>query len=387
MLSLESAILIIGIVQGVFLILTLMAKSSNKHQANHYLMLLLSAFVMALSAQWLSVSGYAENMKPLFVIASSVVFLFGPLLYFYVKSLTLSAAKVRFSGVPHIVPFCCYLVLVSYAAFFSTAELKIVTDESLSDFSAAQLLLPLLKLAHVISYTVVCLVLLIRYARRIKQCFSNIDNINLLWLRNLVIGFILFELALIAALLFDLNAFAVASNADTILSFVLVLLIFMTGFYGMHQPAILQAPFEFAISPRNNSDNNIAAKNDDRIAGPKNLRPEDVSMISSKLAALTSQRIYLDRFLNLQTLSDLVGVSQHKMSEYLNSHIGMTFYEYVNKARIEDAKQRLIDSQQSILDIALDVGFNNKATFNKAFKSFESATPSEFRRRSKAQAR
>ena len=110
MLSLESAILIIGIVQGVFLILTLMAKSSKKHQANRYLVLLLSAFVMALSAQWLSVSGYAENMKPLFVIASSVVFLFGPLLYFYVKSLTLSAAKVRFSGVPHLVPFCCYLV-------------------------------------------------------------------------------------------------------------------------------------------------------------------------------------------------------------------------------------------------------------------------------------
>ncbi|WP_170948957.1 helix-turn-helix domain-containing protein [Arsukibacterium tuosuense] len=364
-----------------------MAKSSNKHQANRYLVLLLSAFVTALSAQWLSVSGYAENMKPLLVIASSVVFLFGPLLYFYVKSLTLSAAKVRLFGMLHIVPFCCYLALIIYAAFFSTAELKIVTNESLSNYSAAQLLLPLLKLAHVISYTVVCLVLLIRYARRIKHSFSNIDNINLLWLRNLVIGFILFESALIAALLFDLRAFAITSNADTILSFVLVLLIFMTGFYGMHQPAILEAPFEFETSARNNSDNSIAAQNDARIAGPKNLRTEDISMISNKLEALKSQRIYLDRFLNLQTLSDLVGVSQHKMSEYLNSHIGMTFYEYVNKARIEDAKQRLIDSQQSILDIALDVGFNNKATFNKAFKSFESATPSEFRCRNKAQAR
>ncbi|WP_404341252.1 helix-turn-helix domain-containing protein [Pseudoalteromonas mariniglutinosa] len=382
MINLESAILIIGIVQGVFLVLTLIAKSSNKHTANHYLTLLLGAFVIALSTQWLSVAGYAEKLKPLFAVASSVVFLFGPLLYFYVKSLTLPEAKVRNLGLPHFAPFFIYLILVVYATFFSAAELKVVTDESISDFSAGKILLPLFKLAHVISYTIACLILLVRYAQLIKHNYSNIDNINLLWLRNLVIGFILFECTLITALLFDLSAVGVASNADTLLSFILVLLIFMTGFYGMHQPAINSTPFKFNPDKRDSDDvHNVAGINENKSSTQKNLRPEDISVITDKLSTFRSERVYLDRFLNLHTLSELVGVSQHKLSEYLNSHIGMTFYEFVNKARIEDAKQRLVESRQSILDIALDVGFNNKATFNKAFKSFESTTPSEFRRR------
>lgn len=319
------------------------------------------------------------------MIASSVVFLFGPLLYFYVKSLTLSGTKLRYFGLPHMAPFYIYLVLIFYLVFFSTAELKIVTDGSLSDFSVSKLFLPLLKLAHVVSYTIACLVLLVRYSQRIKHSYSNIDNINLLWLRNLVIGFILFECTLIAALLFDFSAFGVASNADTLLSFILVLLIFMTGFYGMHQPALPAMPFEFNRDSLSSDDvPNNADQNQGKHSLQKNLRPEDISLLTAKLSTFSSDRIYLDRFLNLHTLSELVGVSQHKLSEYLNSHIGMTFYEFVNKARIEDAKQRLVESQQSILDIALDVGFNNKATFNKAFKSFESITPSEFRRRNQS---
>ncbi len=382
MINLESAILIIGMVQGVFLVLTLLAKSTNAHTANRFLTLLLSAFVIALLTQWLSVTGYAEKLKPLFVIASSVVFLFGPLLYFYVKSLTLSGTKFRHFGLPHFLPFCIYIVLILYAVVFNTTELKIVTDESLNDLPASKLILPLLKLAHVVIYTIASLVLLIRYAENIKHTFSNIENINLLWLRNLVIGFILFECTLLAALVFDLKTFAPTSNADTLLSFILVLLIFMTGFFGMHQPSLPSTPLRVNSPSQSNEDiTNVAGKTTGKNSTHKNLRAGDIRLITEKLSTFSSDRVYSDRFLNLQTLSALVGVSQHKLSEYLNSQIGMSFYEYVNKARIEEAKHRLVISQQSILDIALDVGFNNKATFNKAFKSFESTTPSEFRRR------
>lgn len=376
MINLETAILIIGIVQGIFLSLTLAVKSSGNHGANRLLVLLLLSFVVALAAQLGFVSGFAEMTKPLFVLATSVVFLFGPLLYFYVQKITFSMTTFSIRRLIHFIPFSCYLFLALYTVWFGNVDMRILNEHSVKDFSITQLLMPLFKLAHVVCYTAVSLVLLIKYRQRIRNSFSNLDNINLLWLRNLVIGFILFELMLVMALIFDLSAFTLVSNADTFLSFVLVLLIFMTGFYGTHQPSIIEPPFQAEASskPAFLPGNNLIG------SGQKNLKPEDLNVIKPKLEQLMASSIYLDRFLSLKNLSDAVGVSQHKMSEYLNEHLSMTFYEYINRARIEDAKQQLIDSQKSILDIALDVGFNNKATFNKTFKSVESITPSEFRR-------
>jgi AraC-like DNA-binding protein len=374
----ESVILIIGIVQGTFLILTLVAKSSPKQKVNQYLVLLLVTFVIALCGQLLLVSGYAEKIKHLFVITTSVIFLFGPLLYCYIKSLISPNIKIPYFAFFHLLPFFCYLIFVIHLSFFSAVELEIVTDHPVNRYSFMHWLLPAIKFSHVAFYTVGCLVILMRYARRVEENFSNIDSINLLWLRNLVIGFILFEVAVISTIIFNLNSLADTPNADAVLSLFLVLLIFMTGFYGMHQPAILERPLELDIDKKNTKE-----KKEDGGIYYKNLSGEDIAIISARLDELKSQEIYLDRFLNLRMLSDLVGVSHHKMSEFLNTQMKMTFYEFVNRSRVSNAKQRLIDSQESILDIALQVGFNNKATFNKAFKNFESMTPSDFRRQNR----
>ena len=74
----------------------------------------------------------------------------------------------------------------------------------------------------------------------------------------------------------------------------------------------------------------------------------------------------------------------HKPSQYvsqtLSQQLGTTFFDFINGARIDDAKQMLVDTDESVLDIALTIGFNSRSSFYKAFKQFTGVTPSQYRK-------
>jgi len=63
-----------------------------------------------------------------------------------------------------------------------------------------------------------------------------------------------------------------------------------------------------------------------------------------------------------------------------------TFFDYVARWRVEAAKQHLASNQASVLEIAIDVGFNSRSTFYKAFKRETGVTPSAFRAQHQASA-
>ena len=73
--------------------------------------------------------------------------------------------------------------------------------------------------------------------------------------------------------------------------------------------------------------------------------------------------------------------TRHNISQVINEHFGVSFFYFVNKYRIEEAL-RILSSDAStnlnIIDVAYDVGFNNKVTFNKAFKIKTSMTPTNY---------
>ena len=71
------------------------------------------------------------------------------------------------------------------------------------------------------------------------------------------------------------------------------------------------------------------------------------------------------------------------LSTVINSEIGCTFFDFVNKYRIAEVKKRLADESsinQTIMVIAYECGFNTKSSFNAIFRKFEKVTPTEFRK-------
>jgi AraC-like DNA-binding protein len=111
------------------------------------------------------------------------------------------------------------------------------------------------------------------------------------------------------------------------------------------------------------------------------LDPATIARIKGKLErALARPDVYGDSLLNLRSLSRTIGEKAHYVSQVINQDLDATFYELVSRYRIEQAKKLLAHApEQTVLEIALAVGFNAKSTFNTAFRRYAGMTPTEFR--------
>ncbi len=99
------------------------------------------------------------------------------------------------------------------------------------------------------------------------------------------------------------------------------------------------------------------------------------------IAAVDAGKLYINPTLNLRELAKEAGMAPHTVSEVLNRSVGQSFYEFINRRRVDEAKSLLAGTGDTVLDIAFAAGFNNKVSFNKAFKDYEGMTPSMFRKR------
>lgn len=101
--------------------------------------------------------------------------------------------------------------------------------------------------------------------------------------------------------------------------------------------------------------------------------------IERKLSeAMDVDKIYTRSNLRLRDLCDHLNENLHYVSQVINQSRGNSFYDLINHARIEAAKELLEHNpDKSILNIALEVGFNSKTTFNSAFKRATGLTPSQ----------
>lgn len=79
-----------------------------------------------------------------------------------------------------------------------------------------------------------------------------------------------------------------------------------------------------------------------------------------------------------------MGAAPNAVSKTLNERIGSTFFDYVARWREEAAKLQIVTANATTLTIAMEIGFNSKWTFCKAFKNATGMTPIDWRRTQKA---
>jgi AraC-like DNA-binding protein len=110
------------------------------------------------------------------------------------------------------------------------------------------------------------------------------------------------------------------------------------------------------------------------------LSSEKMQVIASKLEhVMKEDKLFLQDDLSLNKLSESISETENHISETLSQFLHTKFFQFVNRFRIEEAKQALQDSDKLITTIAYDVGFNSKSTFNNAFKKIVGQSPSAYR--------
>jgi AraC-like DNA-binding protein len=82
--------------------------------------------------------------------------------------------------------------------------------------------------------------------------------------------------------------------------------------------------------------------------------------------------------LELSELARRVGTNTNYLSRALNEGLGMSFSEFINRLWVEGAQERLLGTGE-VLEIAFDVGFRSKASFNRAFKACAGESPTAWR--------
>lgn len=88
---------------------------------------------------------------------------------------------------------------------------------------------------------------------------------------------------------------------------------------------------------------------------------------------------HLDRDIKLADLAGSIGMSQFHFSHLFKQSIGTPPYQYLIQQRIERAKQLLKKTDRSIVDIALECGFNSHSHLSKQFRQLAGMTPKAYR--------
>ena len=84
--------------------------------------------------------------------------------------------------------------------------------------------------------------------------------------------------------------------------------------------------------------------------------------------------------ISLADAAAMVGLETKHFGKYFKNKVGITFKTWTESFRIERAIEMMRIEHQSILDVALAVGFRDLRTFERVFKKHVKMTPREFRK-------
>ena len=84
--------------------------------------------------------------------------------------------------------------------------------------------------------------------------------------------------------------------------------------------------------------------------------------------------------ITIAEVSDIVGFSESHFMRYFKETMGTSFVDYLKEYRLTMAARLLQSSEDSVLSIAAEVGFENLSYFNRAFKGRYGMTPLQYRK-------
>jgi len=359
-----NVVAIVGLVQSLFGILIFITKRP-KHLSFLFLVMWLAVMATFLGGILLPFH-ITEYFKPGLFPA---IFLVGPLLFFYVSSLTVEEFRLRPKHILHIIPMTIIMV-----------HRSIVNSVPMSTpFIYNEVYYSLLVMSLAL-YWFLSLKLILKHRKNVPFHFSNYTQKNsLTWLIFVLSAFFIFFVVhffvssihriwgvdLIRTPAFHINF--------TIFTFIMI-------FFGINQSAIYR--------PEKRGDKNSLPSNGFNNEGVKlpqsTLNKKQVEKLYDEVYSyLEKRKPYLNPDFSLQMMSDDLNISRQKLSMVINFSRQKNFYKLINEFRVAEVKEKLADStynHYSVLGIGLESGFNSKTSFNRIFKEETGLTPTEYKR-------
>lgn len=367
----------IGGIIITLLILFLLNKTKNRELSQNLLIVFFITLLLV------CVNSYAElNEIPIlyvlsFTIDDISVWLIGPLLLLYIKSLFLENKELIKRNKYHFTPVILYSIFISIPILIS-----ILIDKAIFSY-----LKPLLEYGgsffvnirdiYLIIYLIFSLRLFSKYRKAMKSNYSNLTDSNFGWIRHLLIGSLIIISIDLTTGVYELISGDLSWNTGYITVVFMIIFIVYLGYYGINQSKVLLPDFLI-----NDDVSNKVEK--EKINHLSNVSNTELQELKSKLEkVLLEEKPYLDEDLTLNKLAKLIHISDKKLSTFLNQYLNTTFYDLINKHRIEVVKEKLKSDKFeniTLLGIAYESGFKSKTSFNRIFKKETGFSPSEYKK-------
>jgi len=112
----------------------------------------------------------------------------------------------------------------------------------------------------------------------------------------------------------------------------------------------------------------------------KKIESSEATLLKDKLAYLIEkERIFINPTLKLGEVAAKLNISTHQLSQFLNDNLGMGFKPFINQHRINAACDLIgTNHDLSLEGIGYEVGFRSKSTFFTTFKKLKKVTPAQY---------
>lgn len=307
----------------------------------------------------------AINHTPLVVaILAACLLLQGPVLYFYLRSLSQEIKLLRWRNLVHAIPAVLAAILLVVFGIDSL-EWQPTTNLSGAENAVVAFLWALVKLSP-LGYIIACVIAEYKLRENLRDLYADISMSELKLADAVLAGFCIHWLwSLLAYLLEGMVSAAVSDSLGIIDNYLTVILVnglFVFGLINTRQLLNVQAiPVAKPVQP---------SKMDHK-----------VEVIEK---AIHEDKLYLENNLNLERFAEQIGLKPRDVSAILKMHYQSNFFEFINRYRVEEAKRLLISpdyKDETILEIIYKSGFNSPSAFHRFFKRMVGITPTEFRQR------
>jgi|GEM_PF-926952 len=389
LLSIQENVLVFisgfGIMQAVFLAALLIFHPRSDRFVNVFLALYISALAIPMM---LPIAQRVFNWQ-IMVFIEPFLTLIGPMLYLYVRS---HKETINFQKAwPHFVLFFLCIPLAVYN--YRTIGLRFPPSTAIPTVVAKNpsLLLPIsIRLVQRVIYYILASRALTSYQRSIRHLFSDTSRIDLRWVRWLVNGNLFLIFVTVFFYVFMIRYPEYFDWWVLLPSVIVSLYIYMATIRGVTQLTLWQVQpgvSKEKVEEKMQEAEEIEALNE---LPAKSLR--EASLGSAKMDEVAARiivlmekdKLYQEPELTLLDLATKLQLPSYQVSQAINLSLNKTFYDLINRYRVDEAKRLLLDARTAnytILSVGFEAGFNSKTTFNTVFKKITGLTPTDFRKR------
>jgi AraC-like DNA-binding protein len=356
-------IYIAAAVQAALLALALWRRPVNP-EANR----VLAVWVALTGVDLLVKAVYWNSLSPEWFRAYRFValfpFLYGSLFYLYVRAL-IEARGFRLRDGVHLLGFGVMLALNAHVLTMSESQMQALSARWVAGEKTIGSWFDLPLFVYSLSYVAAALVRVHRYRRRLREQRSDADRMSLRWID------VMAACQIIIWIIATTQWLATVPGIDYRLLFGAVAAwVCVMGWLSLNQSPVASEP--------------AAVTEEDATSGTGDSDDARVPAVEARLSLLMlgNDALYREPALTIGQVAKRSGYPEYLVSAVINRRFGGTFWDYVNRLRVEAVRARLADHQdtRTILDIAYDCGFTSKSTFNAAFKRQIGETPSGYRK-------